>query len=107
VNVFIVHAHPEPKSLCASMCGVAIQELRAHGHVVRVSDLYAMRFNPVASADEFVERRDPHDPACALEQRHAQPSGSLAPDIEAELPTFPTLADFDEGLKPLWRRATA
>ncbi len=85
MNAFIVHAHPEPKSFCASMCNVAMEQLRALGYEVRLSDLYAMNFNPVASRADFSERRDPDYLVYALEQRHGHETGSLAPDIRAEL----------------------
>lgn len=85
MNVFIVHAHPEPQSFSASMCQVATEQLRAQGHEIRVSDLYVMGFNPVAGAADFGQRKNPDYLNYALEQRHAQESGTLAVDIQAEL----------------------
>lgn len=85
MNVFIVHAHPEPQSFSAAMCLVATDQLRKLGHEVRVSDLYVAGFNPVASAADFGRRKNPDYLNYALEQRHGQESGTLAPDIQAEL----------------------
>jgi len=85
VNVFIVHAHPEPQSFSAAMCLTATEQLRQLGHEVRVSDLYVAGFNPVASAADFGTRKNPDYLNYALEQRHAQEAGTLAPDIQAEL----------------------
>lgn len=85
MKVLIVHAHPEPKSFSAAMKTAAEEELASAGHEVKVSDLYAMRFNPVASGDDFLQRSDPHYCVYALEQRHAVRTRSLSPDIEAEL----------------------
>lgn len=85
MNFLIVHAHPEPKSFCASMCALAVEHLLAAGHQVRVSDLYASRFNPVASANDFCQRKDPAYLVYALEQRHAYDTDTLAPDIKAEI----------------------
>lgn len=85
MNVLIVHAHPEPQSFCASLCRTATEQLRAGGHEVRVSDLYALGFNPVASASDFAERQDPEYLTYALEQRHAQQHDALAPDIQDQL----------------------
>ena len=85
MNVFIVHAHPEPQSFSASMCLVATEQLRAQGHEVRVSDLYVSGFNPVASAADFGQRKHPDYLNYALEQRHGHDTGSLAPDIQAEI----------------------
>ncbi|MCH8179746.1 MAG: NAD(P)H-dependent oxidoreductase [Proteobacteria bacterium] len=85
MNVLIVHAHPEPQSFCAAMCTVATEHLRAMGHQVRVSDLYAVGFNPVASAADFQQRHNPDHLVYALEQRHAQANGTLAADVRGEL----------------------
>jgi NAD(P)H dehydrogenase (quinone) len=41
MNVLLVFAHPEPRSLNGALRDVAIKELEARGHQVRVSDLYA------------------------------------------------------------------
>lgn len=85
MNVLIVHAHPEPKSFCTAMKSLACEELERGGHAVQVSDLYAMRFNPVASAEDFSQRADPDYCVYALEQRHAVKNGTLSADIQAEL----------------------
>src|SRR5579871_5744643 len=52
VKTLIVFAHPEPQSFCGAMRDTAIETLRAAGHEVRSSDLYAMHFDPVG------DRRD-------------------------------------------------
>lgn len=85
MNVFLVHAHPEPRSFCAAMKDTAVATLAEAGHTVVVSDLYAMRFDPVASANDFSERSEASYLVYALEQRHAYETGSLAPDIAAEV----------------------
>lgn len=85
MNVLIVHAHPEPKSFTAAMKHVAVDELSSLGHQVVVSDLYAMAFDPVVKAADFACRRNPDYLVYALEQRHAHETGTLAPDVAAEL----------------------
>ncbi|MES2918360.1 MAG: NAD(P)H-dependent oxidoreductase [Pseudomonadota bacterium] len=85
MHVLIVHAHPEPQSFTASMCSTAVTELTQAGHTVEVSDLYAMGWNPVASADDFAGRKNPDYLVYALEQRHGYEHGGLAPDILAEV----------------------
>lgn len=85
MKVLIVHAHPEPKSFCAAMKNVAEEELTRAGHQVQVSDLYAMRFNPVASPSDFLQRTNADYCVYALEQREAVKTRSLSEDIEAEL----------------------
>ncbi|VWB89262.1 NAD(P)H-dependent oxidoreductase [Burkholderia lata] len=85
MKALIVHAHPEPRSFSAAMKTVAQEELERDGHEVQVSDLYGMRFNPVASAEDFLQRADPDYCVYALEQRHAVKTGSLSADIRTEL----------------------
>ncbi|RAI41644.1 NAD(P)H-dependent oxidoreductase [Rhodoplanes roseus] len=53
MNVLIVFAHPEPRSLNAALRDVAVAELAAQGHAVQVSDLYAMRFKSGIDRDDF------------------------------------------------------
>lgn len=85
MNVLLVHAHPEPRSFCTAMRDRAVAALESLGHEVVVSDLYAMRFEPVAKAEDFASRRDPDHLVYALEQRHAFETGTLAADIAAEV----------------------
>ncbi len=85
MKVLIVHAHPEPQSFTASMQRCAVQTLRSLGHEVMESDLYAMNWNPVASADDFGARHNEDYLVYALEQRHNVTAGAIAPDIAAEL----------------------
>ncbi|MDM0085458.1 NAD(P)H-dependent oxidoreductase [Variovorax sp. J31P179] len=44
-----------------------------------------MKFNPVASAEDFGLRADPDYCTYALEQRHGLQTGTIARDIQAEL----------------------
>lgn len=85
VKVFIVGAHPEPQSFNTALRDLSVRVLRRQGHEVEVSDLYAMSFNPVASADDFADRSNPDYLVYALEQRHGYDTGTLAPDILGEI----------------------
>lgn len=85
MNVLIIHAHPESQSFTTSMMKTAVEEFTRAGHAVEVSDLYAMNWNPVASAADFGSRKNPDYLVYALEQRHAWEAGTLAPDIVAEV----------------------
>jgi len=85
MKVLIVHAHPEPQSFTAALRDQARDTLQAQGHEVQVSDLYAMNWNPVASADDFSARENPDYLVYALEQRLGVKSQSLAADIQQEL----------------------
>lgn len=85
MNVLIVHAHPEPQSFTSAMKDAAVADFTAAGHTVVVSDLYAMNWNPIASAADFGTRGNPEYMNYALEQRANVDAGTLAADIEAEL----------------------
>ncbi|OHC26143.1 MAG: NAD(P)H dehydrogenase [Pseudomonadales bacterium RIFCSPLOWO2_12_59_9] len=85
MNVLIVHAHPESQSFTAALRDQAVSTLRAQGHQVQVSDLYAMSWNPLASAADFCERENPDYLVYALEQRLGAKKHSLAADIQQEL----------------------
>ncbi|MFM0341802.1 NAD(P)H-dependent oxidoreductase [Paraburkholderia fungorum] len=85
MKVLIVHAHPEPQSFTASMQRCAAQTMRALGHEVMESDLYAMNWNPVASAADFGVRNNEDYLVYALEQRQNVAAEAIAPDIADEL----------------------
>ncbi|EJF70387.1 MULTISPECIES: NAD(P)H-dependent oxidoreductase [unclassified Pseudomonas] len=85
MKVLIVHAHPEPQSFTAALRDQATATLQAQGHEVQVSDLYAMNWNPVASASDFTSRENPDYLVYALEQRLGVKSQSIAADIQQEL----------------------
>jgi NAD(P)H dehydrogenase (quinone) len=85
MNVFTVFAHPEPRSFGRALLDAGSSALREAGHEVTVSDLYAMRFNPVASAEDFSERRFPDALQYDREQKFAHQQNAFAPDIQAEI----------------------
>ena len=53
MNVLLVFAHPEPRSLNGALRDAAVAELAAQGHEVRVSDLYAMGWKSAADRADF------------------------------------------------------
>lgn len=85
MKILIVHAHYEPQSFTTALKDLAVETLVAAGHEVRVSDLHAMNWNPVASVADFGERKNPDYCTYALEQRHGFENGTLAPDVLAEV----------------------
>lgn len=85
MKVLIVHAHNEPRSFNSALKDCAVEQLSGAGHEVQVSDLYAMNWNPVASAADFGCRANPDYLVYALEQRHNFEAGTIAPDIAAEI----------------------
>jgi NAD(P)H dehydrogenase (quinone) len=84
-KVLIVFAHPEARSFNGAMLRTAEQTLGGLGDEVRVSDLYAMGFDPVTRASDFKG----YDPAQPLdyfgEQKRAWPDRSFSDDIMAEI----------------------
>lgn len=85
MNVFIVYAHPEPRSFGRALLDRSVQTLRSDGHQVVVSDLYAMGFQPVANGDDFTERRFPDALQYDREQKQSSQRRTFSPDIQAEL----------------------
>ena len=86
MNVLLVHAHPEAKSFNTALMTLAKEQLTQAGHSVEVSDLYEMNWNPVASADDFAQRKSPDYLVYALEQRYNFDQQAIAPDIAIEFP---------------------
>jgi NAD(P)H dehydrogenase (quinone) len=85
MNVFIVHAHAEPKSFNGALTRRAEEVLVGAGHEVRVSDLYAMRFDPVSDRRNFTTVHDGEYFKQQLEEKHATKHGGFSADIQAEL----------------------
>ena len=85
MNVLIVFAHPEPASFSAALKDAAVASLADAGHVVTVSDLYAMRWNPALGPDEFAhDRADAGYLDLSREQERAHRNQSHAADVRAE-----------------------
>ncbi|MFF7456852.1 NAD(P)H-dependent oxidoreductase [Kitasatospora sp. NPDC008115] len=80
-RVLIVTAHPEPRSLTAALADFAVERLRSAGHEVRVSDLYAMKWQSALGADDFPE----HPAGARLEVLAAQGEATRAGRLAAEL----------------------
>src|SRR6266436_9725131 len=57
MNVLLVYAHPEPRSLNGSLKNFAVKRLEGAGHSVQVSDLYAMRWKASLDADDSLDRQ--------------------------------------------------
>lgn len=85
MNVFIVHAHPEPQSFNGALTRLARRVLTDAGHEVQVSDLYAMKFNPVSDRGNFTTVKDPAYFKQQVEELHATEASGFAPEIAAEM----------------------
>jgi NAD(P)H dehydrogenase (quinone) len=53
MNVFIVYAHPSPKSFTRKILDALINGLKTGGHRIEVSDLYAMNFRSDMTSEEY------------------------------------------------------
>lgn len=84
-NALVLSATPEPKSFIAGMAQTSCRVLAEEGYDVTHSDLYAMNWNPVASAADFGERTNDDYLVYALEQRYGVGRETIAPDIRREL----------------------
>ncbi len=79
----------------------AVRTLRAAGHAVEVSDLYAEGFNPVAGRHDFTTIADASRFHYQAEQDHAAKSGGFAADLVREQGRL-LRADLLIFLFPIW-----
>jgi len=84
MKILIIYAHPEPQSMNSTMFKSAIDTLINAGHEVKVSDLYAMRFNPVSDRSNFTTVNDPAFFKQQLEEEYASQANGFAAFIEEE-----------------------
>jgi NAD(P)H dehydrogenase (quinone) len=85
MKVLLVFAHPEPRSLNGALRDVAVTELKAQGHEVRVSDLYAEGWKSEIDRADF--------PSLAVDARlipvaaskNAFHGDTLTDDVKAEI----------------------
>lgn len=85
MKVFIVYAHPEPKSFNGAMFSLAQEVLRDSGQEVMTSDLYGMGFDPLSRRRNFTTVRDADFLRLQLEELHASEHEGFAPEIEQEI----------------------
>ncbi|MCX8995712.1 NAD(P)H-dependent oxidoreductase [Rhizobiaceae bacterium BDR2-2] len=84
MNVLIVFAHPEPHSLNAALRDAAVEELKAQGHVVQVSDLYAMNWKSEVDRADFPDRAAGERLKIAPASGAAFAADALTDDVKAE-----------------------
>jgi len=84
MNVLLVYAHPEPRSLNGALRDFAIARLEQAGHAVTVSDLYAMDWKAVLDAADAPghDVDTPFHPE--VESQRAFLKGTQPGDIAAE-----------------------
>ena len=83
-KILVVSAHPEPRSLNTALAAFAVEELRAAGHEVQVSDLYAMKWKAAVDSDDFPDHAVDRRLDVLAVQGQATLAGRLSPDIAAE-----------------------
>lgn len=84
MNVLWIFAHPEARSLNGSLYREGLDALTGAGHQVEVSDLYAMKWNPVVDAGDYGREDDDERLLVASASKKALEEGTLSPDIQAE-----------------------
>jgi NAD(P)H dehydrogenase (quinone) len=85
MKTLIVHAHPEPQSFSSALARTAAEALSKGGHDVRVTDLYARRFDPVSDRRNFTLAKNPAYFKQQLEEAHASEHDGFAGEILTEI----------------------
>ena len=85
MNIFIVLAHPEPRSFNASMFHLAVNTLQKRGHNVETSELNKMAFPPVSDSRNFTHRTDANFLNIQREEQFAMQSSGFDPKILNEM----------------------
>lgn len=85
MKVFINVCHPEPQSFNHAMFHQAVSTLRAEGHEVKTTDIYAMEFDPLSSRKNFASIADKDYLRLPVEERNALKQNSFDPALEAEI----------------------
>ncbi|MBD8898388.1 NAD(P)H-dependent oxidoreductase [Rhodanobacter sp. DHG33] len=100
-KILIVHAHPERTSVTSQLAGISSEALKAQGHEVMESDLYAMGWKAVFDDRDFPVRANRARLSFIEESGHAFSSGCQTPDVEEEQRKL-SAADAVILLFPLW-----
>ncbi|WP_174526115.1 NAD(P)H-dependent oxidoreductase [Herbaspirillum rubrisubalbicans] len=84
MNVLLVYAHPEPRSLNGSLKDFTVQRLQRAGHVVQVSDLYAMQWKAALDAGDNTASQPGARLDVSRNSRQAFENGTQSADIARE-----------------------
>ncbi|MDK1374439.1 MULTISPECIES: NAD(P)H-dependent oxidoreductase [unclassified Sinorhizobium] len=84
MKVLLVFAHPEPRSLNGALRDIAIKELEAQGHEVRMSDLYADRWKSEIDHADFLSLAPDARLKVAKASGEAFATNALTEDVKAE-----------------------
>ncbi|MBV7532198.1 NAD(P)H-dependent oxidoreductase [Chitinophaga sp. sic0106] len=84
MNILIVFAHPEPRSLNGTLKNAAVGFLEAAGHQVIVSDLYQQQWKSQADGGDFLQYNNSQRLIVAQAAKEAYHQQQQSPDITAE-----------------------
>jgi len=84
MKILLVYAHPEPRSLNGSLKDFAVKRLEYAGHIVQISNLYAMKWKASLDANDSMDRQADARFDPALESRRAFENGRQSTDIALE-----------------------
>ncbi|KAK2767831.1 hypothetical protein FQN54_003992 [Arachnomyces sp. PD_36] len=84
MKVLWLFAHPEQRSLSASLRDEGLRALAEDGHEHQLSDLYAMGWNPIVDRSDFRNHGDKERLLVASASQDAYEGGTLSEDIRIE-----------------------
>jgi NAD(P)H dehydrogenase (quinone) len=84
MNVLLVYAHPEPRSLNGTVRDFIVDHLHRAGHAVKVSDLYGMGWKAVLDTEDFPRRNSNQRFDPSGDSKEAFFAGTQTADIAAE-----------------------
>lgn len=87
-NVLIVHAHPEEKSFCSALMKQAADFFKSQNCEVKISDLYAMNFNPVGGKHDFHQIDNKDFFKYQAEQVNAFQNNLYSEEVKSEMEKF-------------------
>ncbi|NDV86331.1 flavodoxin family protein [Aurantimonas aggregata] len=82
MNIQIVSAHPDPNSLTNALRDVAVEQLRADGHIVRITDLYAVNWKSEVDREDFSALPPSQRLRVPAASGEAFASGTLTEDVK-------------------------
>jgi len=101
MKILIVYAHENPASFNGTLKDLAVETLTQAGHEVKVSDLYSMKFNPIAGRHDFTDLSGEEFYKYQAEQSSAASTGRFARDVQEEMDKV-DWADFLLFQYPVW-----
>ena len=84
-KILIIHAHPEQQSFCSGLKDTARNYFESLGDQVKVSDLYAMGFDPVGDQRDFKSLSNPEFFKYQLEQLNACKTEAFSDELKLEM----------------------